>query len=133
VNQQDYSTQEHIMKRTYLASAAAAGLLALLTASQAHAYGACHSGYTTVSPTGQVQHYGTTSGYGPNGAGTVSHSGSYTPGGGYEGTTTATGAYGGSASVSRAYSPGMYGGYSAAGTATGAYGNSVTRSATYYP
>lgn len=99
-----------------------ATILAVLTSSPAHAYGAAHSGYTAVSPTGGVQHYGSTTASGAYGS--YSHTGSTTAAGGttyHTGSTTATGAYGGNAShtssttTSRVYSPTAYQGYSAAG------------------
>ena len=94
------------MFRMFLVPALLATLLTGLTSAPAHAYGAAHVGYTTVSPTGNVQHYGATAASGPSGSyahtssttatssGTVAHTSS----------TTATGAYGGT-----------YQGYSAAG------------------
>jgi hypothetical protein len=120
------------MMRTILILAALAALLALLTSSQAHAYGAAHVGCTTAGPNG-VQHTGTT--VGPNGQ-VYQHSGSTAvgPSGGVEhtGTSTSSGPYGSAASTTtRAYSPAAYSGYSAAGG--GAYGASVTRSAASYP
>jgi hypothetical protein len=123
------------MIRTILVPAALAALLALLTSSHAHAYGACHTGYTACGSNGAV-HYGSTSAYGAYG-GSVQHTGSTSVNNGtvqHTGSTTASGAYGGSAQVntSRAYSPTMYNGYSAGGTS--GYGASVTRSASaYYP
>jgi hypothetical protein len=122
------STQENRLMRTILLSAVLAALLSLTTATQAHAYGACHTGYTTCGPNG-VQHSGSTTVSGPGG--TASHTGSTTStpyGTEHTGTTTATGAYGGAyaGSTTRAYSPTTYGSYSAVGT-TGAYHSSVTR------
>jgi hypothetical protein len=106
--------------RTILVPALLAALAGLLTASQAHAYGAATRSATYYNPnTGRSATATQTAGYGPNGAAshtTVSGSG---PNGSY------------SASGSKAYSPTMYGGYSAGGT-TG-YGASVSRSAAYYP
>jgi len=46
------------MFRMLLIPAFLATVLMVLTSVPAHAYGAAHVGYTTVSPTGNVQHYG---------------------------------------------------------------------------
>jgi hypothetical protein len=119
------------MTRTILVPAALAGLLALLSVSHVHAYGAAHVGYTTSGP-GGVQHYGATAGaYG----GSVQHSGSTvaTPyGTEHTGTTTATGPNGGTytGTTTRAYSPAAYSGYSAAGYG-GGYPQGVTRAGVY--
>jgi hypothetical protein len=126
------STKENRLMRTILLSVAFAALLSLATATQVHAYGACHTGCTTCGPNG-VQHSGSTTVSGPNG--TASHTGSTvsTPyGTEHTGTTTATG-YGGSASYSgsttRVYSPTTYGSYSAVGTTSASA--SVTRVGVY--
>src|SRR4051794_13140285 len=85
---------ENNMFRTVLLPALFAGLLTLLTSSQADAYGAVHRGYTTVSPSGGVQHHGQTAAYGPQGGYSASHTGSTTASGGtvdHTGSTTASG------------------------------------------
>ena len=105
------------MMRTILAPAALAGLLALLTSSQAHAYGAVSRSatytnpntgrtatateHTAVGPNGNVYHGDSVSGSGPNGA--------------YHATDA------------HAYSPTMYGGYSAAGSTEHGYEAGVVR------
>ena len=70
----------------------------LWTAAPAHAYGACHAGYTHVGPNG-VQHVGYNAAAGPYGSGGSVHASSYGAGGayhaGYGGTTYGGGAYGG--------------------------------------
>ena len=106
--------------RTILTSAIVAALLALLTASQAHAYGAVSRSATYTNPyTGRSGTVNESAGYGPNGAyhgASVSGSG---PNGSYE------------ASGARAYSPTTYSGYGAVGH-TDYYGNgSVVRTTTY--
>jgi hypothetical protein len=106
------------MFRMFLVPAFLATLLTGLTSAPAHAYGAFHAGYTTVSPTGGVQHYGATAASGPNGS--YAHTGSTTATGGtvsHTGSTTATSASGGTyqGSSARVYSPTTYQGYSAAG------------------
>ncbi len=108
------------MMRTILAPVVLAGLLALLTTSQAHAYGCAHVGYTRVSPNGGVEHYGATETRTPYGSEDV-HTDRY------------GGAYGGGESTTRAYSPSMYSGYGAVGVHTTADQGSVTRSVTRYP
>jgi hypothetical protein len=116
-----------------LLSSAVISALALLTASEAQAYGVTHTGYTHVSPNGSVQHYGSTTAHGPYGAASTSHYGSTSAYGGtvsHTGTTAATGAYGGAAVSSsgyHAYSPAAYGAYSGAGSASAAYSRSVVR------
>jgi len=123
------------MLRTILVPALVAGTLALLAAAQAHGYGACHTGSTYVSPSGGVQHTGSTTASGPYGSYSGSHTSSYSGGGSsgggsvsHSGSATASGPYGTasySGSTTRAYSPTTYGGYSAAGTAS--YSGSVAR------
>jgi len=120
------------MFRRFLVSAFLATMLAVLTSSAAHAYGAVHRGYTSVSSTGNVQHYGSTAASGP--AGSYSHTGSTTASGGtvaHTGSTTVTGAQGGTyqGSSSRVYSPSAYQGYSAAGH----YGTTTTTGVVRYP
>jgi len=105
--------------RKILIPAAVAALLGLLTASQAHAYGAYSRSATYTNPnTGR--------------SGTVNESGGYGSNGAYrEGSASGSGPNGSySASGARAYSPTTYGSYSA----TGSYGSgnaAVTRSVTY--
>lgn len=136
------------MLRSLLVPVVLATLVAALTSSQVLAYGAVHRGYTAVTPTGGVQHYGTTTtnrGYGDYshtatttaGGGTatrtgtttgpdgrsVTRTGTATDAGGTvtrTGTATGTGAYGGTyhETNARVYSPTGYQGYSAAGRTT---------------
>ena len=103
--------------RTILTSAIAAALLALLTASQAHAYGAVNRSATYTNPytgrtatahettavgsNGQVYHEANVSGEGPHGA--------YEAGG------------------ARVYSPTTYRAYGAAGASGNAYRAGVVR------
>jgi hypothetical protein len=103
-------------KTLFLALAVVLG--ALLTASEAHAWGACHTGYTHVGP-GGVQHYGSTSASGPYGSYSGSHYSSYGAGGSYH-TGSAYGTSYGGAAGGYHYSGGSYGGYSAGGFHTGA-------------
>jgi len=107
------------MFRMFLVPAFLATLLTGLTSAPAHAYGAFHAGYTTVSPTGNVQHYGATAASGPSGSYAHTSSTTATSSGSYAHPTrpTATGPYGGTyqASSARLYSPTTYQGYSAAG------------------
>ena len=107
--------------RTILISTAVAVLLA--TSSQAQAYGAYRSSYTTCGA-GGVQHSSTAAAVGPYGGAAVHSSTSYAGGG-----TVTTNAVGGAgyAGGSRAYSPTMYSGYSAVGVAGGGYGAGVVR------
>ncbi|MCE9566971.1 MAG: hypothetical protein K8U57_33635 [Planctomycetes bacterium] len=97
------------MLRKSLFTAIAAALVALLSPSDAHAWGARHVGYTHVGPNG-VTHYGHTAGVGPYGAYSGSHVSHYGAGGDYR----AGGGYG------ERYGAG-YGGYHY-GTGYGAYG-----------
>jgi hypothetical protein len=60
---------------------AAGALMALLTPSEAGAYGAAHVGYTHVGPSG-VYHKGATATSGPGGASASSHTSAYGTGGG---------------------------------------------------
>jgi hypothetical protein len=123
VKRQDtnHPKQEHDMMRTIAAPAILAGLLALLTAAQVHAYGAVHTGYTAVGPNGGVAHVGSTTAVGPYGG--VAHTSSAVGVGPYGG------AYG---ERTTAYSPSMYNGYSAVGH-TVAVPGSVVHSTTIYP
>ena len=68
------------MLRKIIVAAVAAALLALLTPSDACAWGAAHVGYTHVGPYG-VQHYGRTAAVGPYGAYSGGHYGAYGYGG----------------------------------------------------
>jgi hypothetical protein len=107
------------MMRTILVPAVIAGLLALSMCSQAHAYGAVHTGYTAVGPNGGAYHTGTTAAVGPYG--------------GAAERTTSVGPYG-ATSTTRAYSPNMYGGYSGVGQTTSYYGGGdAVRNTTIYP
>lgn len=120
------------MLRTILIPALLATLLAALTTTRADAYGAYHTGYTTVSPAGGVQHYGQTTATGVHGGTydrTSSTTGGYGAGATHTSSTTATGAYGGvyHGSTTRAYSPATYQGYSAAGMSGSTYRAGVVR------
>ena len=121
------------MFRMFLIPAFLAMLLTGLTSAPAHAYGAAHVGYTTVSPTGNVQHYGATAASGPSGSYAHTSSTTATAGGtvAHTSSTAATGAYGGTyqASSARVYSPTTYQGYSAAGH----YGAVSTTGVVRYP
>ena len=68
------------MLRNILCIALIAAAAMLATASQAHAWGAYHVGYTHVGPEG-VQHYGRTAAVGPYGAYSGAHYGAYGAGG----------------------------------------------------
>ena len=107
------------MFRMVLVPAVLATLLTGLTSVPVHAYGAFHVGYTTVSPTGGVQHYGSTAAIGPSGsyAHTSSTTGTSSGTVAHTTSTTATGASGGTYQgfSARVYSPTTYQGYSAAG------------------
>jgi hypothetical protein len=107
------------MFRMFLIPAFLAALLTGLTSAPAHAYGAAHVGYTTVSPSGNVQHYGATAASGPGGSYAHTSSTTATAGGtvAHTSSTAATGAYGGTyqGSSARVYAPTTYQGYSAAG------------------
>jgi len=124
------------MLRTILSQSVLAGLLALLTYSQAHAYGCAHTGHTTYSSGGGVQHTGSTSGYGQYGSYSGSHSGSTTASGG---TVTHTGSSessgpGGSYSTSRYGSTTASGGsayHSGSAEASGPYGSATEHSSSY--
>ena len=121
------------MLRMFLLPAFLATLLTVLPSAPAHAYGAAHVGYTTVSPTGNVQHYGATAASGPGGSYAHTSSTTATAGGtvAHPSSTAATGAYGGTyqASSARVYSPTTYQGYSAAGH----YGAVSTTGVVRYP
>jgi hypothetical protein len=69
------------MRNRILMAALVAAALALLTPSEAGAWGAVHAGYTHVGPYG-VQHVGTTRAVGPYGA----YSSTHVSGTGYGGT-----------------------------------------------
>ena len=69
-----------MLKKTILLAAVAA-LAALLTPSEAGAYGAAHVGYTHVGPNG-VQHYGATAARGPGGTYGGEHASAYGASGG---------------------------------------------------
>ena len=110
------------MMRTILMPAALAALLGLLTASQAHAYGAVSRTATYTNPyTGRTATAHETTAVGPNGN---AYHEENVEGTGYRGGYEAGGA--------RVYSPSTYDGYSGVGTThTGYYGNgSVVRSTT---
>ena len=97
------------MLRTASLIALAVAALTLTTASEAHAYGACHAGYTHVGPNG-VQHVGYTAASGPGGSAYHSSSGgSY--GGGYHYNESSGGAAAGGYHYSYGSSGGSAGGY----------------------
>jgi hypothetical protein len=102
--------------RKILVPAVVAALLGLLTASQAHAYGACHRTATYTNPeTGRTTTASESTAVGPNG---VAHGGSVStsgPNGSYE------------AGGAHAYSPTTYHDYSAAGVSGDAYRAGVVR------
>jgi hypothetical protein len=99
------------MMRTILVPAALAALLALATASQVHAYGACSRSATYRNPyTGRSATVNEGTAVGPNGV----YHGASVSGSGPNGSYEAAGA--------RAYSPSTYGGYTAVGH-TSYYGN----------
>jgi hypothetical protein len=105
-----------------LVLALAVVLGALLTASEAQAWGAVHTGFTHVGP-GGIQHYGSTTVAGPYGAysgahyGAVGYGGAYHAGYGYMGGGgVGYAGYGGAYH----YSASSYGGYGVGGFHTGA-------------
>jgi heterogeneous nuclear ribonucleoprotein A1/A3 len=92
----------------------------LITASEAHAWGAFHAGYTHVGY-GGIQHYGYTAARGPyGGVYGGAHYGGYGAYGGYHAGYGygARGVYGGY----HAYTPYSGGGYAVGGYRYGAYG-----------
>ena len=94
------------MFRKFLFLTLAAAAVALVTSSQAQAWGGFHVGYTHVGY-GGVQHYGRTVGVGPYGAYSGAHYGSYGYGGAYHAGYGYGERYGGYG----AYHYGGYGGY----------------------
>lgn len=112
------------MFRKLSLAAVAAVCVALLTPSDARAWGARHVGYTHVGP-GGVQHYGATAAVGPYGAYSGAHAGAYGYGGAYHA------GYGEAYRSGGAYHYGTgYGGayhYGAVQTAGGAYAGGVYR------
>jgi hypothetical protein len=105
------------MFRNALLAATAAALITLLSATEAHAWGAAHVGYTHVGPSG-VYHYGATDVRTPYGAYGGAHAGAY----GYGGATYHAG-YGAAAGY-HPYTGAAYGGYrygTAGGYAGGVY------------
>ena len=118
----------------WVLSTTVVGALALLTASEAQAYGVTHTGHTSVSPTGQVQHSGSTTATGAYGNSySTSHTGTTSASGGsayHSGSTTASGPYGGASASSsgyRSYSPSAYGSYSGGGSVNAYHSASVVR------
>ncbi|MDB5312688.1 MAG: hypothetical protein JWO38_6890 [Gemmataceae bacterium] len=69
------------MLRKSFVGAIVAGVAALLTPTQVHAWGAAHVGYTHVGPSG-AYHYGRSAAVGPYGAYSGGHAGAYGYGGG---------------------------------------------------
>ena len=99
--------------------AVVAALAALLTPSQAGAYGAAHVGYTHVGPNG-VYHTGATAASGPGGTYAGGHTSAYGYGGGSYHAGYGGAAYGG------AYGGAAYGGYHySAGYHTGGSGSQI--------
>ena len=104
------------MLRKFLFLTLASAAMALVTSSQAQAWGAYHVGYTHVGY-GGVQHYGHTSVAGPYGGYSGSHYGAYGAGGSYHagyGYGDRYGSYGGY--HYGGYSGYHYGGYPAYGS-----------------
>jgi hypothetical protein len=94
------------------------GLMALLTPTNAQAWGAAHFGYTHVGP-GGVYHYGRTAAVGPYGAYSGAHVGGYGYGGAYH-TAAAVGV---NSAVGYHYSAASgYGGYGYGTVPYGGYG-----------
>ncbi len=112
------------MLRKSFAVAVVAALAALLTPTDAHAWGAAHIGYTHVGPSG-VYHYGRTAAVGPYGAYSGVHAGAYGYGGGYAHYGYGTGyGYGGAYHYNTGYSSGYHYGtvpYGSYGAAAGVY------------
>lgn len=110
------------MLRKSLFIAITAALAALLTPTDAHAWGAAHVGYTHVGPSG-VQHYGASAARGPYGSYSGAHAGAYGYGGssyhaGYGSAEHYGGAYGGAYH----YNTGSSGAYHYGAVQTGGYG-----------
>jgi hypothetical protein len=108
------------MFRKSLFVAITAALAALLTPTDARAWGAAHVGYTHVGPSG-VQHYGATAAHGPYGSYSGAHAGAY----GYGGASYhAGGAYGAGAYGAGGYhyNTGYGGAYHYGAVQTGGYG-----------
>ena len=107
------------MLRKTLFLVLATGLVALLTASDAQAWGAYHAGYTHVGP-GGVQHVGYTAARGPYGGGYSVHNMSYGGAGygAYRSVSYGGAGYGGY----HAYHAGYGGGYAVGGYHYGGYG-----------
>jgi hypothetical protein len=94
-----------------LCIALVAAAASLMTSTKAQAWGAAHVGYTHVGPEG-VQHYGRTAAYGPSGAYSGAHYGSY-------------GAYGSSHAAyghSETYGHSSYGAYHYGSSSYDSYG-----------
>src|SRR5262245_25218796 len=106
-----------MFKNAYLLMLAAL-FAALLTATEARAWGGFHRGYTIHTPAGGFYHYGSTAAYGPYGEHTASRSFGYSPyTGAYHTGYGQTAGYGGSAyHYSSGYGGygGYYGGYQSA-------------------
>jgi hypothetical protein len=110
------------MLRKSLFVAITAALVAMLTPTDAHAWGARHVGYTHVGPYG-VQHYGATVAHGPNGVYSGSHAGAYGYGGASYHAGSAYGAsYGGAYGGAYHYNTGYGGAYHYGAVQTGGYG-----------
>src|SRR5436309_3027441 len=111
------SRRKTMLRKTLFLSTAAT-LVALLTSSEAQAWGYHHVGYTHYGA-GGVQHYGHNSFSGPYGSHSGSHFGAYGSGGGsYHAGYGSTSRYGGGSSYSgyHSYSAhGSSGGYHAGG------------------
>jgi hypothetical protein len=111
--------QENAMLRKTLFPALAAGLVTLLLAAEAQAWGGYHVGYTHVGPNG-AYHVGATGVRGGYGGGAVyrggaAYGGAYRGGAAYGGAYRAGGgvAYRGAAVGGYHYSPSYSGGYAA--------------------
>jgi hypothetical protein len=98
------------MLNKIIATAATAALAALLTPSQAGAWGAAHVGYTHVGP-GGVYHAGRTVAAGPGGVYAGGRAGAYGAGGGvYRAGYGGGVGYGGASFGGYRYGGGYYGG-----------------------
>ncbi|MCE9533839.1 MAG: hypothetical protein K8T89_22335 [Planctomycetes bacterium] len=116
-----------MMRRLFL-SVAVAAMLTLASASEVHAWGARHVGYTHVGPNG-VYHAGRTVGYGPGGGFSTGHAGAY----GYGGNSYHAGYGYGATRGYGGYNYGGYGGYHYSTAHYGSYYGNTVRPAYMYP
>jgi hypothetical protein len=119
------------MVRQFLFVGLAAAALLLATSPKAHAWGACHVGYTHVGY-GGVQHYGYTAARGPYGSYSGGHTSAYGYGGGsyHAGYSEGyRGGYGYGGEGYHSYSAGYSGGYAAGGYHYGSYGGGYSAGA----